>query len=80
MKRLIIYLLRKKLGVKLFEKFQFVGQKSDDCYWFTKDDIYKYVANTGVVRPSSVSLHWLLDDNCEVTHCDLLTKEMMVND
>ena len=80
MKRLIIYLLRKKLGVKLFEKFQFVGQKSDDYYWFTQTDIYKYVANTGALRPSSVSLHWLLDDNCEVIHYGLMMKEMTVND
>lgn len=80
MKRLIIYLIRKKLGVKLFEKFQFVGQKSDDYYWFTPDDIYKEVASTGCLRPSNVSLHWLLDDNCKIAYYDSVKKEMMSND
>ena len=64
MKRLIIFLIRKKLGLKLRETFQFVGQKSDAEYWFEKDYIAK--CHQGIVTHSSVSINWLLDDNCEI--------------
>ena len=65
MKRLIIFLVRKKLGLKKFEKFQFTNQKSlDDVYFFSNDCIMK---DTGIsIIRSNVSLNWLLDDRCEI--------------
>lgn len=70
MKRLIIFLVRKRLGLKKFETFRFDNQKSStDMYHFTEDEVIKrYVDNKGRVisEPSSVSLNWLLDENCKV--------------
>lgn len=66
LRRLIIFLVRKKLGLKKNEGFQFVGQKSDDFYWFTNDDIMKFDVILEVRKPSSVSLHWLLNDDCMI--------------
>lgn len=64
MKRFIFYLIRKRLGLKTYEIFQFVGQKSDAKYYFTEDSIMKIW--NGVTEKSGVSLNWLLDENCEV--------------
>ena len=64
MKRLVIFLVRKRLGLKRFEEFQFVGQKTDAVYYFTRDEILK---NDGLkTAPSSVSLNWLLNDKCAI--------------
>lgn len=64
MKRLIIFLIRKRLGLKKKETFQFVGQKSDAEYWFESDHIAKLY--NGNLTESSVSLNWLLNDHCEI--------------
>lgn len=64
MKRLVIFLIRKRLGVGLCEQFQFANQKSNAVYWFTKEKVFKYY--DGHVEPSGVSLNWLLDDECEI--------------
>ena len=64
MKKLIIFLVRKRLGLKKYERFQFVNQKSDAVYYFTKTNIMKDWR--GCVDPSSVSLNWLLNDECEI--------------
>lgn len=65
MKRLIIFLIRTRLGLKKHEKFQFANQKSKhDMYYFTSTEIKKIEGCQ--VRNSSVSLNWLLDDECEV--------------
>ena len=63
-KRLIIFLIRKRLGVEKLERFQFTNQKSDAVYYFTKDRVTKLWH--GHVEPSRVSLNWLLDDECEI--------------
>lgn len=67
MRKFIIFLVRKRLGLKKFERFQFVGQKSNAMYYFTDDDIMK-VTECGKIYISGVSLHWILDDECKVTH------------
>lgn len=64
MKKFIIRLVRKRLGLKKGEKFKFTNQKTNDTYYFTEEAIMK-IENNGHVR-SSVSLNWLLDDDCEV--------------
>lgn len=64
MKRLIIFLIRKHLGLKERQAFQFINQKSNAVYYFTKDAVMK--AWHGVISKSTVSLNWLLDDECEI--------------
>jgi hypothetical protein len=68
LKRLIIFLIRKKLGLKEYEAFQFKGQKSNAFYYFTDDAVMK--SWYGNVEKSRVSLNWLLDDECEVYICE----------
>lgn len=64
MKRIIIFLIRRRLGLKYCEKFRFTNQKTSNYYYFTKDKVIKI--EHGVHIPSSVSLNWLLDDECEI--------------
>jgi len=75
MKRLIIFLIRKYLGLKIGEKFQFVNQKSkNDLYYFTRDSIAKieYKGDRSRIKDSSVSLNYLLSDECEIVVVDWL--------
>ena len=78
MNRLIIFLIRKKLGVKLFETFRFTNQKTSDVYWFTQYSLMKvnyYPLAHGKpyqdVCFSGVSLNWLLSDECEIEKINL---------
>ena len=73
MKKLIVYLIRKRLGLKTYEMFRFVGQKVDATYYFTEDAVMK-VWN-GVTEKSGVSLNWLLDDECEIRRLECLEVE-----
>ena len=41
MRRLIMFLIRKKLGVKKYEYFQFTNQKSDDIYYIDSMNLMK---------------------------------------
>lgn len=66
MKRLIVFLVRRKLGLKKYEKFQFANQRSPiDVYYFTDTEIRKMELGRHTVL-SSVSLNWLLSDECEI--------------
>ena len=69
MKRLIIFLVRKKLGLKKGEHFRFVNQSSPyNTYYFTDDAVMKHFSHwkgSDDVK-SSVSLNWLLHDECEI--------------
>lgn len=73
-KRLIFYLVRKRLKLRKYEPFKFVGQKSNAIYYFTEDAVIK--AWRGNVEKSSVSLNWLLDDDCEIVRCWDTSKEV----
>lgn len=64
MRRFVIFLIRKKLGLKKFEKFTFVGQKTDAVYYFTESGVMKFWNNHTCL--SGVSVNWLLDDDCEI--------------
>lgn len=75
MKRLIIFLIRRYLGLKIVEKFQFANQKSkNDLYYFTRDSIAKieYHGDRPRIKDSSVSLNYLLSDECEIVVVDWL--------
>ena len=65
MRRLIIFLIRKRFGLKKLERFRFTNQYNwNTCYYFTSHSIMKELPHT--VKKSSVSLNWLLDPECEI--------------
>ena len=77
LRRLILFLVRKKLGVRKYEGFQFINQKSpDNIYFFTDDNIIKSMGDNRS-RPSSVSLNWLLNDKCEIDNADCFTDTIL---
>lgn len=63
-RRIVIFLVRKKLGLRLYERFQFANQKTDNKYYFTNTHVIK-IENHKHLH-SGVSLNWLLDDECEI--------------
>ena len=78
MKRFIIFLISKRLGLKKNELFRFANQCEQSVYYFTETGLMK--VKYGHVMPSGVSLSWLLDDECEVervTRYDYENKEKM---
>lgn len=72
MKRLIVFLVRKRLGLKKYELFRFENQKTDDVYYFTETELTKRQflhTRSGpifVTVLSGVSLNWLLNKDCKV--------------
>lgn len=65
-KRLIIFLIRKRLGLKKGQSFRFDNQRSKiEHYWFAETKLWK-MCEGGEIELSHVSLNWLLDDNCGV--------------
>ena len=70
MRRLILFLIRKKLGVKKFQAFRFVNQSSPtEYYYFTKDELLKVFYNGERIKSSNASLNWMLHDECKVILC-----------
>lgn len=67
-KKTILLMIRKRLGLKKNERFQFVGQKSNAVYYFTSEGLMKDWR--GIVVKSGVSLNWLLDNDCEIKKCN----------
>lgn len=64
MKRLIFFLIRKRLGLKKYEHFRFENQKSNALYYFTESRLMKNYL--GYIQPSNVKLNWILDDECKI--------------
>lgn len=76
-KRLIIFLVRIRLGLKKYELFRFENQRSRDIYYFTgarlkkfqisasKYDVLNFSGTEQLVE-SKVSLNWLLSLNPKV--------------
>lgn len=65
MKRLVVFLIRKRFGVKKLQQFRFINQRSQyDTYYFTSTKLLKIEGIT--VRESGVSLNWLLNDDCTI--------------
>jgi len=64
MRRFIIFLVRKKLGLKKYEDFRFRNQKSEAFYFFTDRELIK--EENGYRCSAGVSLNWLLSDECEI--------------
>ena len=68
--RLIVLLIRLKLGVKKLERFRFVNQKSKtDVYYFGDNCLIKATQGKyGIdIELSGVSLNWLLNEDCKIT-------------
>lgn len=66
MNRLILFLIRKKLHLKKYQRFRFDNQKSTyDSYYFTSFGILKLDKQKGITY-SNVSLNWLLNDDCVI--------------
>lgn len=68
-RRLIIFLIRMRLGLKKYQDFRFDNQKSKtDSYYFDSYNLIKMECYKGNfnLRKSSVSLNWLLNDNCRI--------------
>lgn len=68
MRKIVIFLIRKKLGLRKYEKFRFVGQKTDAIYYFTEDNVMKIWRNQTML--SGVSVNWLLDNDCKIHKYD----------
>ena len=62
--RIIVLLLRLKLGVRTYEPFTFTNQKTSSVYWFSPTEIMK--SEKGVIRQSNVRLNWLLSKDCKI--------------
>ena len=75
MKRLIMFLIRRRFGLKRYETFQFNNQKSKrNVYYFDTHELMKidYDCTPGDVKiyPSHASLNWLLSDYCKINKAD----------
>ena len=74
MNRLVLWLIKRRLGLRWLERFRFTNQKTSDVYWFEKCGLYKIEYKTtpsGKVQPvciglSGVSLNWLIDKDCKI--------------
>lgn len=66
MKRLIIFLIRRRLRLRKFEWFRFTNQKTTDTYCFNNTGLVKLERGSKTLSQSGVSLNWLLDDQCEI--------------
>lgn len=64
MRKFVIFLIRKKLGLRKYECFRFANQKSDAVYYFTESNVMK--SWRGQTMLSGVSVNWLLDSDCEI--------------
>lgn len=67
MKRIILFLIRRRLHIGLYEAFRFSNQKSSrDFYSIGNTAIWKWDSSIGKLIPSNVSLNWILNDECEI--------------
>ena len=67
--RLIVFLIRRRLKLKKYQRFRFKNQKTDNVYYFTADKLIKIPEGKRTVsrtEKSLVSLNWLVSDECEV--------------
>lgn len=65
MKKLAVFFIRRRLGLKKYEKFRFANQRSNtDYYYFTEINLMKN--SSGYTYSSNVRLNWILDDNCKI--------------
>lgn len=74
MDKLILFLVRRKLGIRKYKGFMFTNQKSDDTYFFSGNRLYKLIdGNPLNVKESTVSLNWLINRDCKIVEVDILS-------
>ena len=57
-KKLILYLIRRRLGVRKYVWFTFVGQKSLSAYFFTDEGLSKVEPfNPGLINEDTVAVY-----------------------
>ena len=69
MTKIILFLLRMKLGVKKNEIFQFDNQKNkEDYYYVSGNRLNKIMYRKGRIseKRANVSLNWLIDPECKI--------------
>ena len=79
LQKLIIFLIRKKLGLRKLQMFRFDNQNSYSVrYYFDSLYLYKIVYRSGkpitYKRLSEVSLNYLLSDKCKITRFNILER------
>lgn len=75
MTKRIIFLIRRKLGLKKGERFQFANQKSEhDRYYFTSTNLIKECfdprKSSYWERWANVKLNYIVSDKCEIVKCE----------
>ena len=66
-KKIVLFLIRKKLKLRELETFQFANQKSlYDYYYFDDCGVVKFDSISHQFVSAGVSLNWLLNDECEI--------------
>ena len=67
--RIILFLIRVKLGVKKNERFQVHNQKNKMDYYYFSDRNLKKIMNRGcneMEKKANVSLNWLINSECKI--------------
>lgn len=64
--KLILFLIRKKFGLKKNEEFRFANQKQQGVYYFTDKALVKTLHNGRVTLLSDASLNWIVDKDCKI--------------
>ena len=70
-RKLIMWLIRRKLGLKNYDGFKFLNQASDNIYFFC-DGLLLRMDGKGKISQSHVGLNYLLSEKCEISICDRL--------
>ena len=67
MKKRILKLIMKKLGVKVQEHFQFADQREEFIeYFFTLEALMRFNPETNEIKESRITLNYLLSDDCKI--------------
>lgn len=65
--KLILFLIRKKLHLKKYERFKFSNQKKEGTYYFDSDMLVKVTGSDAIKEEKSgVSLNYLLSNEVEI--------------
>ena len=62
--KLILFLIRRKLHLKKFEKFKFSGQKQKGVYYFDSNMLIKTIGSKKI--ESKVSFNYLLSNEVKI--------------
>ena len=75
MNKLIIFMIRKKLGLKRKQKFKFLNQKNPcESYLFTDDCLVKLSPKGTYLREAKINLNFLLSEEAKdlIVKCEVL--------